>query len=1247
MAVNWTDDQQKAIETTDKGVIVSAAAGSGKTAVLIERTIRLLIDEQHKIPADRLLAVTFTKDATNQMKDKLSAALDKKLEENPDNIWIQKQQDNLAMAKINTINAFCLDIVKNNIHEFELQSGIKILDDVEADVIICEAISNAFEDFYANKPDVMSMLIDRLTDNSDKALEKIIKEMYNFLRSLPFPDYWCQNALSLLKSGNCSAYIKIVLKNYTETVEKACKKFELCEALIHEMAESDGFSFDSDSDVLDYLDNKHRNLFSSDKEILYDLKNVLESGDWCRIYDEFESYAFSTSKITLKAEDNSDRFIKETNIELLKALRKEYKDLVGQISKDIAKTGRDIKQGIVMSAGIFEGLWDLCKKVEELAWETKVQRNALEFSDVEIMTIKLLIKATPDGLKRTDLAEEMVKSKEYQVILIDEFQDVNNLQELIFKAISDTDDLSVMGKNVFVVGDVKQSIYRFRQSNPLLFINAKKDAENDDFAQLESFKLKKNFRSRKSVVDFVNFTFNLLMSNRVGEVEYTEDEKLQKGSDYEEYHDSDTEIMLVKNVSESENEDSDDENSDFYSFDAEHFAVAMKIKEMCGERYPVYDNGKARPCRPSDFCVLSRGKKTGFQVANALEAVGLKAYTEENSGYLRSREIAVMINMLRVIDNPMQDMALVSVMMSSIMGFTANDVAEIRLKCRDENGFYSKRIYQVMNSFVKDNDEKDSAEKSEQSELNNPVLEEKCVNAVLLIKRLRFYASGMTLEHLIRKIYDETDFFAVASAYENGKQKRANLRLMLEYALAYENNSDGGVAGFLRYLDSAAQNGGDFKQAVTVTESSDSVFVKTIHKSKGLEFPFVFLCGLNKNFNLSDISKRVLFHEQMGVSMKISNHAELSVTEPINYKATRLISKNECLSEELRLLYVALTRAKEKLFIVLSLKNGSRSNLNDYQMLRTLAKEINLANGINPFMVANCNSFAQWLFMILLCLPNNEALLKEAQIDFALPEFPMDSGVSFNIIEDLDTAVSDKKVYIKAKPILEKAKELKERYKFEYKSDDTIKPAKITVTEIVRNEKEKEYGDQNPEFYPQLPKLSEEIGKLSAAEKGTYTHLFMELADYENASKDAENELKRLCANGFLSKKQAEGVYIQAIEKFFDGDFYARMKSSDEVMREKHFLVSFKDIKLDERYNEFCSPDGMLQGIADCIFKEGDGYVLVDYKTDNFKYRSELLKYQTQLELYKAALDLILDFPIKSCYIYSFKLCEGVEIPLS
>ena len=1212
MAVKWTDEQKDAIETTDKGVIVSAAAGSGKTAVLIERTIRLLCDEEKNIPADKLLAVTFTKDATNQMKTKFAQAIEKKLEETPDNLWIQKQQDNLNLAKINTINAFCFDIVKDNIHEFEFQSGLKILEDIDAEVIFGKAVDDAFEYFYENKPEMMGYLVDRLTDNNEKALKDIVKDVYYFLRSQPFPEQWCSKVLDNLRSENgTDMYVDILRDKYAHTINRARKNHEYLQYFVTK---------------LKVCNDRHRDMFDEDGLVLYKNAKLIESGEWDDIYDAFVKTDFGKGNILLKASvDDDDYFNQQAYIDTIKELRSKYKALVKNITTELGKIGRHIERDLKETADIFEHLVELCNKTEEYAWEEKLERNSVTFSDVEIMTIQLLIENTDEGLKRTKLAEEMVKNQEYKVILIDEFQDVNNLQELIFKAISDTDDLNIMGSNVFVVGDVKQSIYRFRQSNPLLFINAKEVAEDEDIHSVKSVKLQKNFRSRKNILDFVNYTFSLLMSKQVGEIEYNEEEMLRLGAGYmgEDY---DTEIMIVK-------EDYGQEKPEYINFEREHYCIALKIREMIDKGYPVADEGGTRPCRASDFCVLSRGKKAGTQMAKALEAVGLKAFAEETAGYLRSREISVMINLLKVIDNPMQDMALVSVMLSTVLGFDADETGKLRTYCRDESGAYSKRLYQIMNSVAGEDG----------IDLGDKALEEKCKKAVECIKRLRYYSSGMSLEHLIRKIYDETDFFAVASTYENSKQKRANLRLLLEYATAYEKNSDGGVAGFIRYLDSAMKYDDKFKQAVTVLQGGESVEVKTIHKSKGLEYPFVFLCNLSKRFNTDDENKRIILNERLGASVKFSKHRELSVTEPVNYMAMKKNHRDETLSEELRLLYVAMTRAKEKLFIVLNLTHGF---YNEYKFISHIATDIALAGGINANLVSECTSFAQWLYMVLLCLPGNEQLLEEAEVNVELPEHKIDSEVTFSFYSNLKLEDAVRPVFMPQMPSSQLVDELVERYSFEYVSDEVEKPAKMTVTEIVRDEKEKAYGDKNPEFYPQLPRLAEEIGKLTSAEKGTYTHLFMELANYENASKDVETELKRLHEQGFMSEKTMSGVYVQAVEKFFAGDLYKRMAKSSEVMREKHFLVAFEDLNLSEKYDYLVSSEGMLQGIADCIFREDDGYVLVDYKTDNFRDKSELLTYQTQLELYKAALDLILDTPVKSCYIYSFKLCEGVEIPL-
>ena len=469
---------------------------------------------------------------------------------------------------------------------------------------------------------------------------------------------------------------------------------------------------------------------------------------------------------------------------------------------------------------------------------------------------------------------------------------------------------------------------------------------------------------------------------------------------------------------------------------------------------------------------------------------------------------------------------------------------------------------------------------------------------------------------------------------------------MLEYAASYENSGEGGVTGFIRYLDSVYESGKDFRQAVTVTEGEDSVYVKTIHKSKGLEYPFVFLCGIDKEFNLSDINQKMLLDEQLGAGFTILNHKNLTQTETISHKALSVIGRNKTLSEEIRLLYVALTRAKEKLFIPIMIRESKNGRYDTKRLVNNIAEEISRTGGISSRIVRQCGSYLEWLCAVLLCCPGNEEFLEKMEVSAELPKLETQAVINCVTVECSDAGEISDREFKSPRSDEELVAKLCGRYKFRYLSGSSDTPSKITVTEIVREEKEREYGEKNPEFYPQLPRLSDEIGKLSSAQKGTFTHLFMELADYKNASEDADRELSRLVKEGYFTQKEAGGVYIEAVKRFFGGSFYKRISRSSELIREKRFLVSFSDLKLNEKYEKYVSAGTMLQGVADCIFKEDDGYVLVDYKTDNFRDISELYGYRTQLELYKAALDLLLDMPVKACYIYSFRLNEGVEIEL-
>ena len=1220
----WNSDQKDAIETTDKGVVVSAAAGSGKTSVLVERTICMLSDPVNRIPADKLLAVTFTVDAATQLRQKLSKAFESKLKETSDpetKKWLRSQQDKLPLARISTINSFCLDLVKNNLNEFEFEEGVRIIDENDAEIVLNKAFDDALDKLAENNKDTYVLLYDKL-GGSSASIKKYGRKLYSFLRSLPFPDEWFNSAVSnMTDSRRINSLVDAVSYTYAGFCEKAMKLNERARAYI------DRFPV-KDKKLLGNI-----SALNNDLSIFNGMMEALEDGNWDMIVARSEQCFDSFSKTPPKKNDYSPELC-ALYVEIGE-IRDESKKQFGRISKEIAKLGRDISSPMALSAEVLKGLREYSKIADELAYAEKLRKNALEFSDVEIMALKLLVKRENGKTVRTQLADELVSGGEYRMILIDEFQDVNNLQELIFKVLSDTDHLAKLGKNVFVVGDVKQSIYKFRLSNPKLFIDARNAASMDENKdKLKLIELKSNYRSRKNIVDFVNLMFSQLMSEEIGEIEYTGGDRLVFGAKYE-GSDPDVDVIFV---------DAGEGDDDRTLSPDENYAIAQKIRQLLDDKVLVKDKNtdEIRPCRAGDFCVLYRSGDSAATLADALGRYGLKVSTEKSSGYLRSREIILMLSLLKVIDNPMHDIPMAAVMLSPLMGFTADELARIRLLCKRPEGGYD-HIYKIVSSIGQKSSESHTKE-SQKLKIDDNVLESKCIAAKELVSRLGFYSAGMTISRLIRRIYDETEIVAAASMYENSRQKRANLRLLLEYASAYQENSDGSVSGFIRYLESVTECGKDLVQAVTTVEDNDSVVVKTIHSSKGLEYPFVFLCGITKQFRTDDLNDALLLDEYSGAGLVLTDRAKLTKTKTVAHAALSAIGLDQILSEELRLLYVAVTRAREHLIIPIPIKHSSDGTSKTQQTVSALAELISQAGGVNPRIVRDCRSYLEWITAALLCSGGREPFLERFGISAVLPTVSESAAIAYSeYVPDIDVQ-SDSPDFYSGKVLAGKLEQLRDI--FEYKKNNTANAAasKMTVTEIVSAIKEKQLGGKNPEFFPSLPRLSDELEKLNSAQKGTCTHLFMELADYSSAEKSVRNELKRLTDEGFFTEKEASGVYISAVEKYFSGEFYQRVKRSDKVLREKKFLVSSDVLGLDEKYSEYLSDGSMLQGVADCIFSEDDSYVLVDYKTDNVTDVSELYNYKTQLELYKAALDVILDKPVKSCYIYSFRLNEGVEI---
>ncbi len=1186
----WTSQQLEAICAYGSPVIVSAAAGSGKTAVLVERTIRLLSDESLKIPADSLLAVTFTNDAASQMRAKLAAAFEKAVEEAPDSLWLQKQQSLIRLADICTINSFCFDMLRNNLSATDFQSGVRIMEETEAKMTIDRALEAVMERAFAQRPDETEQLVSYFCRENDSDLRKLVLRLYNFLRSLPFRKLWTDRVIASLNDGSA---LKEIFADMSERAAKECEALKNIAARLKDCA-----------DVLEY--------HSSAKEIFYKnceyaalISNAPSENDYnaCRELFGRLSWADLKGARQTKAEKLNSGDEESSAYEAAKSCYARLKKKAADIAECYKYTWDAALADALLVRDSFAQLVRLTDELEDEVMSIKREKNAVDFADTELLTVKLLVNCDSEGrLTRTPLAQEIIDSRRYGLILIDEFQDVNNLQEVIFKAISNSEAMSEIGSNVFCVGDVKQAIYRFRQANPAIFMNTRAQGQSAG-SPVREILLTRNFRSRASVLDFSNYIFSSLMTPELGEVSYNKSEELAPGAAFD-GEDSPCEIIAVSTSAEDENGEIPDEFT----------AIARRIRRMIDDRTPVAEDGVQRPCRPGDFCVLTRNNISSDMLTQAFSAEGLKVLSSGLSGYLGSREISLMLNLLAVTVSPMRDIPLAGVMLSPIMAFSDDDIAEIKLVDK------KSRLYKNMLAVSLGND--------------NSALCEKCRTAIALIKKLKIYSARLPLTRFIKKVYDITDIFAMAAAYEDAKQKCANLYLLLEYAKSYENSSNDGVAGFLRYIEYITKSGGDFAEALVVTESEDAVNVKTIHKSKGLEYPFVFVCQLSKRFNRADISSKLMLNASYGAGLCFLDYKTLTKRSTIfwDYIAEKNIS--ELLSEELRLLYVACTRAKEKLFVVLSVNDNTAQRAAEY------ASEVT-GHIVPPSLTKRATCAQDWMIMALMKHPQMELLRTDMptsaycdppelcpQIYVSKPLPPSGKGISDHSAPSPEPDAELTKSILKS---------------FGYKNDSNLceREAKVSVSELV--------NDDPLNFFPKVPRLDETIDELTAAQKGTIMHRFMQLANYASAAENLEKEISRLTGNGTFTAKEAASINRQSLIAFFKSAVYKRMSQSPEVLREKSFIVRFDDISLDEELKSaYSGTDGMLQGIADCIFEEPDGYVIVDYKTDRASSLEELQKrYSAQLALYKAAFDILLDKPVKSCYIYSYRLAQGIEVGLT
>lgn len=1193
MANKPTPQQQEAINAQGKGIIVPAAAGSGKTKVLIERAIRMLSDEENKVPADTLLCVTFTNAAAAQLREKLTKALSEMAAKYPENSWLAQQQSRLQTARILTINAFCLELVKNNAHALGLQSDLRIMEENDVILLRKEMLGKAIDAYYENYPRQME-LIHKKFSTKRNGIIKAAEIIYSYLRSIPFSDEYMQKSLAKLRSGDgCLSFCEELMIRSADKCFRARTLIENC----LELFERSGCKEDGVKNVL-----------SDDLYSIKKLEEVLLSRNGSADDKEIYSSAYSIlsginfGRMTFPKQDKKGS--KQLgDIDLFKgqiqAMRGDAKDYIKKVKNIIISPFDETAKDCAVSADVAEILYGIVKKADELISEEKKERGCCDFADVELMTASLLAEKRGGKLCRTELCRELIEQGEFGAVMIDEFQDTNDLQELIFKCISNTEDLNIFGTNVFIVGDVKQAIYHFRHSDPKLFTAARAAAADEKYKdKLKEIVLTHNFRSRQNIINTANFMFSRLMNKYVGGVDYDISEKLNFGA---EFYNSKDDLPTRFAICSKENEFKE---------------AARIIKQTLADGTLVYDKDmdSLRPCRPKDFCILTRTNDVSFTAAKALGEYGLKVASREISGYLLSREVSLMTSLLKVIDDPLKDGAMLAVMLSPILQFSDEEAAKLKISAKSDKA----SLYSLMTELSKDENCDDKA------------LAEKCRNALEKIERFRFLSSAMTTSQLIRKLYTETNFYILSASFSGGERSQANLRLLLDIADGYDNNSVGGLSGFIRYFDEVTENGEDFSQAALATETDDAVNVMTMHKSKGLEFPFVILTQLEHQF-VSDKGDSIVMNEY-GIGVKITDSELLARYYTAAFTAIAEEKDCESVSEAMRLLYVSVTRAREQLIIMVPNDSDTVKSANN--MIKDAAKR----GGIMPETALSANCMLEWVLTAFAYHADRDLLAEPILLDYSVidevsnecsicvtseGEEPACDVSNGSDAFSLDISLVNKIAASIASP------------QPQPKNDE----AKLSVTDIVHKKREEKT------FRPWTVG-AEKQQSFTAAEKGTLTHLFMELCDIKNAFADFDGEFDRVMSLGRFSPQEAKEIYKDSLRKFFGGGIAKRMAASSEILREKQFLVKISDMALDkELFSDIAGSQGMLQGVADCVFKEGDGYVLVDYKTDKVDTADVLLqRYSRQLELYRAALDIILDAPVKECMICSLYLGTDIKV---
>lgn len=1181
MGVNWTTDQRHAIECRKGSVLVSAAAGSGKTAVLVERVIRRLTDKDNPCSAEDLLIVTFTRAATAQMREKIGAAILKRLSEDPTDRHLRRQYMLLPFAKICTIDSFCNDLVRENFHALGISPDYSLLDNETAVIMkndVCEAmLERAYEEDsdgrFSELSDMMS------SGSSDEDFAKLIIKIYDISTAYPFPDLWLDSLIGEYSQPdiNKSRWGGII-KKYV------CDMLDYCVSSSRDVMTA----MESDPIVAD----AYGAAVQSDINMYAELREKINS-DWDEALEAFKTVKYMSLGRVPKGYESETKNVVTTARKKLKDLLKKVPGIMCVSSEEHADDMRLLRDPVTK-------LIELVKQFGREYSAEKDKMNSVDFSDILHRALNLLaVSDGSGGYIKTDLAREL--SSHYVEILVDEYQDINEAQDMIFRAISADEN------NLFTVGDVKQSIYRFRQAMPEIFLRRRSTTHSFESGRYPlGITLGSNFRSRVGVTSCVNYIFRQLMSTEAGELEYDDSEALNAAAKYPERDTPDCELHVVT-----------DKGNRADTLEAQARYVAKYIERTVREgKMLVTKGGALHPASYGDFCILLRTAKNVSSVyANALSERGIPVFSPETGGFFEAAEISFILSLLRVLDNPVQDIPLAAVMLSPLFGFSAGELADIRASAKErlETG-ETEPLYRSVAASADEGDEKAAA-------------------FLKKIESLRRLSLTLSAGELVRRVCEETGFDAIVGAMPDGERRRLNVGLLCDYAEKYEAAGNLGLSGFIRFIDKVARTSGDLATAARPSENADIVRIMTVHQSKGLEFPICILADMQHAFNERDNTESVLISSSAGLGMKRRTEDGISVYDTASRRATVITSERMGRSEEMRVLYVALTRAKENLVMVTSVPNPEKG-------LAKVAVECGIGERANPFAVLRMNNFSDLVLTALMRHPAADELRKLSGVDVPifLPEkdrFRLKVVVSDSESFMTESANEQK---IAAKPVFFNEVQARLDYS-DPRSVLSSVPAKRAASDGSERGINREYfASSRPAFMSS--------GGLTPAQRGTATHKFMQFSNYAAARAGIESELARLVDGGFLSEDEGKAVNIGAAKRFFMSPLAERIFASDNVMREKKFAALFPaKFFYPELTGEAAEERIVVQGIADCVFVEDGELVIVDYKTDTGVDAEALLdRYSAQLEIYREALSQALGMPVKETLLYSFFMNSTVKV---